>query len=83
MPRRRGGWRCYPQIEHGAALGRAHAKPGCFYGADELCPGMSFNNDDEPIENCKQCGWCSAGYFQLEAEAMVRENGEHLNQTKS
>ncbi len=66
-----------------AALGRAHAKPGCFYGADELCPGMSFNNDDEPIENCKQCRWCSAGYFQLEAEAMVRENGGHLNQTKS
>ncbi len=42
--------------------------PQCFYGnEDGLCPGMSFNDDDEPIEACKRCRWCSAGYFQLEA----------------
>lgn len=54
--------------------------PECFYGSKELCPGLTAITDDEPVENCKKCRWCSAGYFQLEAEAAVelmKGEGEH------
>lgn len=55
------------------ALGRVPDKPKCFYGDSDLCKGMTVNNDDEPIEACKRCRWCSAGYQQLEAEAAEKE----------
>lgn len=53
------------------ALRRVPARPKCFYGDTDLCRGMSVNNDDEPIEACKRCRWCSAGYQRLETEAAV------------
>lgn len=60
------------------ALCRRPTRPKCFYGDADLCRGMSVNNDDEPIEDCKRCWYCSAGYRQLEAEeAVEREEGTH------
>lgn len=42
-----------------------HAKvPSCFEQAlgyaDKRCLGMAANDDDEPIEKCKQCPFCTA-----------------------
>lgn len=55
------------------ALHRGAARPKCFYVDSDLCRWMSVNNDDEPIEACKRCWYCSAGYRQLEAEAARKE----------
>lgn len=48
--------------------------PQCFYGDGGLCPGMSAPNDDEPIEMCKRCWYCSCGYRQEAEEALRKEN---------
>lgn len=50
--------------------------PQCFYGDGGLCPGLSAPNDDEPIEMCKRCWYCSCGYRQ-EAEEALREEAEN------
>lgn len=47
--------------------------PRCFYGDDYFCPGMSAADDDEPIEACKKCWYCSQAYHR--AEAKEEENG--------
>lgn len=46
--------------------------PQCFYGDDGLCPGLSASSDDEPIEMCKRCWYCSTGYH-WEAEAALEK----------
>lgn len=47
--------------------------PQCFYGDGGLCPGLSAPNDDEPIEMCKRCWYCSCGYRQEAEEALRKE----------
>lgn len=51
--------------------------PQCFYGDGGLCPGLSAPNDDEPIEMCKRCWYCSVGYRQEDEEALMEaESGK-------
>jgi hypothetical protein len=40
--------------------------PNCFYGEKQKCVGYSPWNDDEPIEQCKQCAFCES--HELEEE---------------
>ena len=37
-------------------------KPNCFQGNADTCLGYSAYNDDEPIEQCKNCRWCEGKY---------------------
>lgn len=43
--------------------------PQCFYGDSTLCPGLCSGIDDEPIEMCKRCWYCSTSYYRMEDSA--------------